>query len=275
MDFASQIKTLPDSFPLNLQFYSAPSSPIPVGSRSHDYEYDDEFEFETTRRITNCCEFQQTYPDFGWTKRNDNEQHTDRLPARAKSFCILPLKLPPRLQNSVSMSPRSVNSLLIRFPFGRPCTWNDDFDPFQVALEKVSEETRARMSVHRRSHSYSAYRTSGVAHWLDDWTKEHQGLNRLKPKGPTLAKLMEGRESVYLRRVRNDQPSVEQRSKSSRMVHTETKDHEPMKSRSESSSLRRVISVVVKYVTMKKARKTSWKLRRCLGYAPGSPPFMK
>ncbi|KAJ9537498.1 hypothetical protein OSB04_030231 [Centaurea solstitialis] len=269
----------------NLHFYSAPSTPIPVGPRSHDHDPDDVFEFETTRIITNRHEFQHAYPDSGWTKGNDDDPQTYMLPARTRSLSVLPLKPPPRLQSPVSISPRSPNSLPKLFPFVRPCAaWNDDFDPFQVALEKVSEETRTRMSMHRRSHSYSAYRTSGgPAHWLDgsvDWTKAQQGLmNRLKPRGPTLAKLMERRETVYLKRVPNyDEPRVEPRSKSSRMAGTETKgDHdEGKKSRSEPSSLKRVVSVVVKYATMKKARKTtSWKLRRCLGYAPGSPPFVK
>lgn len=156
------------SSPQNLLFYTAPSGPMQsdYGSCSND----DEFEFKiTTRMITNRCEFQQTYPSFWWKKRNDHEEQKYRLPARAKSFCsgqVLPLKPPPRLNTSVTSSPRSPNSLL-RIPFSRPCTWNDDFDPFQFALEKVSNETRARMSFHRRSHSYSGYRTSGVAHWLD------------------------------------------------------------------------------------------------------------
>lgn len=163
--------------PQNMQFYTAPSSPIPPDSGSDWNNH--EFEFEvTTRMYTNRCDFQQTYPSFWWAKRNDNEHVNYRLPARAKSFCsgqVLPLKPPPRLNTSVCSSPRSPNSRL-RVRFSKPCAWNDDFDPFQFALEKVSDETRARMSFHRQSQSYSAYRTSSVAHWLEgtmDREKDH------------------------------------------------------------------------------------------------------
>ncbi|KAI3756638.1 hypothetical protein L1987_56460 [Smallanthus sonchifolius] len=306
------------SSPQNLQFYTAPSSPIQLDTGS-DYN-DHEFEFEvTTRMFTNRCEFQQAYPSFWWTKRNDKEQENYRLPARAKSFCsgqTLPLKPPPCLQTSVSSSPRSPNSML-RLRFSRPCAWNDDFDPFQFALEKVSDETRARMSFHRRSQSYNAYKTSSVAHCLDgavDHEKDHKkqefnpksdgrskifnqgyghvGLclkpnEHLKPRGPTLAKMMEHKDPIYSRRVIPSEHVAKQRTKPSSMVRTATTgtwlkdaDHEHMKGQSESrcrteSKMHRVISFLFKLKKGSNKSNRGWKLRRCLGYAPGSPPFMK
>ncbi|GJS68792.1 hypothetical protein Tco_0683357, partial [Tanacetum coccineum] len=256
--------------PQNLQFYTAPSSPMQsdVCSSSKD----DEFEFEiTTRTFSNRCEFQQKYPAFWWTKRNGKEEENYRLPARAQSFCsgqVLPLKPPPQIHASVTSSPRSPNSLL-KLPFSRPCAWNDDFDPFQFALEKVSDETRARMSFHRRSHSYSAYRTSGVAHLLDGSTDRNKGGDKqgfkpksnmskifeqgyghgssrmkpnehLKPRGPTVTKMLERKDSVYSRRVISTEATSNPRSKLNPMARTKTNGpwlerrmkavyHEPMK----------------------------------------------
>ncbi|KAJ0937717.1 hypothetical protein HanRHA438_Chr03g0145141 [Helianthus annuus] len=328
MDFHFHMATTTSSTgcsPQNMQFYTAPSSPIGLDTGS-DYN-DHEFEFEvTTRMFTNRCEFQQTYPSFWWTKRSDSGQENYRLPARAASFCsgqVLPLKPPPRLLTSVSSSPRSPNSLL-RVRFSRSRAWNDDFDPFQFALEKVSDETRARMSFHRRSQSYSGYRTSSVAHWLDGAADREKGHKKqefnpnnnnniiskildpgyghvslrmnpnenLKPRGPTLAMMMmEHKESVYSRRVVPDEHVDKPRAKSSRMARTTTKgmwlgrrvndeDHEHMKGRSESkcsteSKMHRVMSFLFKLKKGSNESNKNWKLRRCLGYAPRSPPFMK
>ncbi|KAK9059129.1 hypothetical protein SSX86_021748 [Deinandra increscens subsp. villosa] len=317
--------------PQNSQlFYTAPSSPIMLDDSTSDCD-DHEFEFEvTTRRFTTHCQFQQTYPSFWWTKRNDSEHGSYRLPARAKSFCsgqVLPLKPPPRLQTSACSSPRSPNSLRLRF--SRPCAWNDDFDPFQFALEKVSDETRARMSFHRRSQSYSAYRTSSVAHWLEgavDRDKDHKkqefnpninsrsriinqvirhiffsgngqgGLRmrpneHLKPRGPTLAKMMEHKESVYSKRVVPSEHVANPRAKSSRMARTTSKgtwlqrrvkdaDQEHMKGQRESncgreSKIHRVVSFLFKLKKGGNESNRRMKLCRCLGYAPGSPAFMK
>ncbi|KAI3700303.1 hypothetical protein L2E82_44929 [Cichorium intybus] len=276
--------------PQNVLFYTAPSSPMQLE--------DDEFEFTiTSQRFASRCEFQQTYPAFGWTNRSYNEDQKYWLPARAKSFCsgqVLPLKLPPRLQTSVSSSPRSPNSLI---KIHRPCAWNDDFDPFQFALEKVSEETRARMSFHRRSHSYSAYRTSGVSHWLD----QKQGLKpdsavfdqgachgfhvglptktneHLKSRGPTLAKMMERKQSVRV----PSEPTFKPRSGSSPMIQTKSrrvwlgrrvKDADHVATRNESncteSKMHRLISLMFKFKKETNESTRGWKLRRCLGYAP-------
>nr|XP_043630522.1 uncharacterized protein LOC122601853 [Erigeron canadensis] len=321
MDFPSLYPGAPTS-PQSLYFYTAPSSPMQPNDLDHSASNGYEFEFKVTSRMfINRCESRETYPSFWWTKKNENEQQQMyRLPGRAKSFCSgevnLPLKPPPRIQStSVSSSPsRSPNSFL-RNPFARSCAWNDDFDPFQFALEKVSDETRARMSFHRRSQSYSAYRTSGVAHWLDhglvDQNNEHHKQGRkpnckgsstfehgmrmkpnehLKPRGPTLAEMLESRQPVYPRRgIHSTEPIAKLRSKNP-MVRT-TKDprfgrrvkdsaHEPIKARNESNSgteskMHRVMSFLFKLKKSNNNENRRWKLRRCLGYAPKSPPFMK
>ncbi|KAD4178222.1 hypothetical protein E3N88_26813 [Mikania micrantha] len=234
----------------NLQFYTAPSSPtlLDVGYNDHEFEF-----AVTTQTFMNRCHFQQTYPSFWCTKTNDNEEKY-RLPARAKSFCsgqVLPLKPSPRLQSTLCPSPKSPSSLL-KLRFCRPCAWNDDFDPFQYALEKVSDETRARMSFHRRSQSHSMYRTNSVTHWLDgvvdqDKDQKNQGFNsnnntrftnfnqgyghgglsmmsneQLKLGGPTPANMMEHKESINSRRDVPSEHVAKPRAKSSQMVRTTT-----------------------------------------------------
>ena len=83
-----------------------------------------------------------------------------------------PLKLPPRMQqngdgsimsthSSTLTSPRSPGSVL-RLRFSRQSLWNDDFDPFMVALEKVREEKRGNPSARhglRRTRSLSPFRS--------------------------------------------------------------------------------------------------------------------
>lgn len=69
----------------------------------------------------------------------------------------MPLKPPPRLRSSPLSSPKSPRTVR-RILFSRKNSWNDDFDPFAVALEKVREEKRGRNSHHRRSRSYSPFR---------------------------------------------------------------------------------------------------------------------
>ncbi|KAJ0609738.1 hypothetical protein HanHA89_Chr03g0123251 [Helianthus annuus] len=113
----------------------------------------------------------------------------------------------------------------------------------------------------------------------------------LKPRGPTLAMMMEHKESVYSRRVVPNEHVDKPRAKSSRMARTTTKgmwlgrrandeDHEHMKGRSESkcsteSKMHRVMSFLFKLKKGSNESNKNWKLRRCLGYAPRSPPFMK
>ncbi|KAL7151941.1 hypothetical protein ABFS83_04G065500 [Erythranthe nasuta] len=190
-------------------YYSAPASPLRKTSNN------DDFEFGTSKKFT-----------------DDRESHTgdvseNQEPAMAFADelfvdgLVMPLKLPPRLlcegpdfssnsfcQKSPFSSPRTV----CRIPFSRKNSWNDDFDPFMVALEKVREEKRGRNSHYRRSRSHSPFRAmpkessdentvskggnnspslsfsgpldfkgSAYARWVRDQTRE--GLSPKRPKG--------------------------------------------------------------------------------------------
>ncbi|KAD7477584.1 hypothetical protein R6Q59_007381 [Mikania micrantha] len=200
--------------PEPVQFYSAQSSPFQqIGSGSFGYwsgadktkndAY--EFEFETGKM-------------FG--DRWEPEEHKYRLPARANSFStvsfadelfcngqVLPLKPPPRLQNSVPTSPNRSFSSRVRNPFAQRSTWNDGFDPFMIALEKVSEETEGRVSVHRRSRSYSPFRTDSVSRRVNCSVDSNQG----EEKESTITEMVNRKGSMYSRWVRS-QTIVKKRS---------------------------------------------------------------
>lgn len=177
--------------PQNLQFYSTRSSPVHPGLFGYESgaekTNDDEFEFGT-----------------GW-------DHEYRLPARANSFStmafadelfcngqFLPLKLPPRLQTSVPTSPRSRTSRM------RRPLWNDSFDPFMIALEKVSEETdQGRTSVHRRSRSYSPFRNRTRRDWDQEQPQHTRPNTDLSIQKPTITEIMDRKGSMYSRWVRS------------------------------------------------------------------------
>ncbi|KAK7320471.1 hypothetical protein VNO77_29970 [Canavalia gladiata] len=180
-----------NSFSQEMCFYSAPTSPRRLKVRAFDGFQTgpttprathedansnlDEFEFETSRR------FNVGDLDIE-TNQKDERLCGDSLPNMAfadELFCdgkvlplvMPPLKLPPRLhqngdgnimstQNSTVTSPRSPGSVL-RLPFSRHSLWNDDFDPFMVALEKVKEEKRGKPKAKhglRRTRSLSPFR---------------------------------------------------------------------------------------------------------------------
>ncbi|KAJ7964967.1 Estrogen receptor beta-1 like [Quillaja saponaria] len=134
--------------------------------------YLDDFEFETSlhfdpfyedvekNRTTETRYDQQQQPQAHQRQRGGS------LPPMAfadELFCdgkvmplVLPtLKLPPRLQNgcdnkfsnqsSTTTSPRSP-TLMLKLPFSSRSFWNDDFDPFMVALEKIKTEKKTTKS---------------------------------------------------------------------------------------------------------------------------------
>lgn len=178
-----------------MNFYSAPTSPIsefsnalfglsqtepstPTSSYEDCSNFNlDDFEFDTSLRFNQ-------YDDVESKQEPENpvdheQQRGDSLPAMSfadELFCngkVVPLappqlKLPPRLcgGNDKSgcrsggaaaplSSPRTPRSVL-RLPFARQCLWNDEFDPFMVAIENVREEKRGKN--HRRARSLSPLR---------------------------------------------------------------------------------------------------------------------
>ncbi|KAM7497136.1 hypothetical protein LguiA_021550 [Lonicera macranthoides] len=171
----------------NMQFYSAPSSPMQrIGSNSFGYgsementNYDvdsnsDGFEFDFSQSVVAGSEYEISRR-FDYCSENKQDL-VEKQPERCDSLSrmtfadelfsngqVLPLKLPPGRvqssngQSSIASSPKS-SSPVLRIPFARRNTWNDNFDPFKVALEKVKDEKR-RTSVHRRSQSLSPFRT--------------------------------------------------------------------------------------------------------------------
>lgn len=150
----------------------------------------DDFEFETSRRfnVETSQNFENPFDHRQQQQQQQQQQKQqvesgDSLPTAMafadELFCdgrVLPLtpplKLPPRLQNlnsksggnrsSSASSPRSPSSVL-KLSFSRRSLWNDDFDPFVVALENVREEKRGKTrdgNNHRRARSLSPFRTT-------------------------------------------------------------------------------------------------------------------
>lgn len=175
-----------------MQYYSAPSSPIRrIGSTMFGYESDMQDTNEEDSKLFEFAKFQGFCNDseFEYEEvKNEPIKRVDSLPAMAFADELFfngqvkPLKLPPRLQNrsattcpSPTMSPTSV----INISFTRKNIWNDDFDPFMVALDKVREENRGRKSVHRRSQSHSPYRPTRC-----EWPVDMSHLNEDKHQQP-------------------------------------------------------------------------------------------
>lgn len=162
-------------------YYSAPASPrrkacyTTIKTSDDDLGSNlDDFEFETSKRFSGQLQFETSESPVGGGRgheaRQEYRERGDSLPAMAfadelfLNGLVMPLKLPPRLQydsdfNSFSQkSPVSSPRTVCKIPFARKSSWNDDFDPFMVALEKVRDEKRGRNSHCRRSRSYSPFR---------------------------------------------------------------------------------------------------------------------
>ncbi|CAJ1971246.1 unnamed protein product [Sphenostylis stenocarpa] len=182
------------NFSQEMCFYSAPTSPrclklrtpfdsqtaptTPRETAHEDANFNvDEFEFETSRR------FNVSVSDLDSETEQKNEKnpfgdsfqtmaYADELFCDGKVLPLMPpLKLPPRLhwngnssimstRRSTLASPRSLGSVF-RHRFSRHSLWNDDFDPFMVALQKVREEKRGKPNARhgfRRSRSLSPFR---------------------------------------------------------------------------------------------------------------------
>lgn len=172
----------------NVYFYSLPSSPwlsgapSPCDSPKTSITYEDvsygfgDFEFATSPFLDlDGFEYDksQTFEHLS----DHGQLQQDSQPAMAfadQLFCngqVLPLKLPPRLQtinsskscnpSSTTSPPRSPRSVF-KLPFLHKNLWNDDYDPFMVALENVTvkQEGLGRSSHHKRCRSLSPVRTS-------------------------------------------------------------------------------------------------------------------
>lgn len=162
----------------NMWFHSVPTSPARVVSETLSSTNEDvnckfsEFEFGTSRYFDlDGFEFEKIH-SFEYLLDDDDQEQQQQCggsqPAMAfadELFCdglVLPLKLPPRLDN-VNDSKRgnlSSTGLVLRLPFSRR-TWNDGYDPFTAALENVKAERKdlACGRRRRRARSLSPLRT--------------------------------------------------------------------------------------------------------------------
>lgn len=163
-----------------LFFYSAPASPKTEppspGASSND---GGDFEFETSRHFADIVlenpVKRQQHPRREEPQPRERPREPPCMAFADELFCdwkVKPLKLPPRLQNdgadgsrlqtpgaSPASSPRyaGVRKRLAR----QRSLWDDNFDPFEVALERVRAEERD--SGRRRSRSLSPFRGFGGA----------------------------------------------------------------------------------------------------------------
>ncbi|KAL4611453.1 hypothetical protein ACB092_08G124400 [Castanea dentata] len=185
----------------NMNFYSVPTSPtrglssaqlgFAIEPTTPTYEdakssFDD-FEFDTSGRFSLISNNTETYQNFEnplehqLQQQKQERQSEDSLSLPTMAFAdelfsdgkVLPqspLKLPPRLQyvnnksgnqSPAGSPPRSPGSVL-KLSFSRRSMWNDDFDPFMVALENVREEKRGKTQGHnhRRTRSLSPLRAA-------------------------------------------------------------------------------------------------------------------
>lgn len=159
-------------------FYSARTSPRRMGSVLEEESMNfEDFEFETSKRFK-----QEGYSEF--EKRPACESlvpmaFADQLFSNGQ---VVPLKPPPRLSyysspngisNRSSSSAASSPNPVLKIPFPRwKNTWSDEFDPFAVALEKVTEEKKGKSHHHRRSRSLSPFRTTTAPPVLQDQNKQ-------------------------------------------------------------------------------------------------------
>ncbi|KAL5580324.1 hypothetical protein UlMin_012766 [Ulmus minor] len=177
----------------NMYFYSAPTSPReelygsstePTPPRTYEDAYSDLdiFEFETSHRF-DIIEGPKPDDIENYNQENQHNQQTrrrgDSLPTMAfadELFCdgkvvplaVSPLKLPPSFSHgkdkdgttrSTAVSPPRSPRSVLKLPFSRRSFWNDDFDPFMVAMEKVKKEEKGKMEGknHRRGRSLSPF----------------------------------------------------------------------------------------------------------------------
>jgi len=239
------------SFSPEMFFYSAPTSPsrlklrAPFDSQTdpatpRESEYDDanyiadEFEFETSRRFNasvSDLEGEANQKDDNDNPSDDSSQtmsFADELFCDGKVLPLMPpLKPPPRLHKvgvsgihrSKLASSRSPGPAF-RLRLARYSLRNDDFDPFMVALEKVTGEKRRKPNarhVFRRSKSLSPFR--GFSHKFNRsvrLTKSSQlesrsdkaqllcelGKRPLKEVSGRIKMLPESKGLVFARRVR-------------------------------------------------------------------------
>lgn len=128
---------------------------------------------------------------------------------------LRPLKLPPRLQFDTDftsstplspvLSPIDHTRTVCEIPFARKSVWNDDFDPFMVALQKVSqEEKKGRHSKNlRRIISSSSSSSSSSCNNNQDSCEGNSQMKQIQIRKPSYSGPLEFKGSSYARWVRS------------------------------------------------------------------------
>lgn len=213
--FFSSAPTTPGGFnpEENVCFYSAPTSPAKGTShleskRTTPRTYEDansnldDFEFETSRRFNaddiDLGDSSRRYEDaMEEQQKNQRQQHKESFPAMAfadELFCdgkvMIPLKPPPCHQYAAdgkfdnhSSTPTSPESQMakLKIPFPRRNVWNDDFDPFMVALKTVKGERKGKWQKINRTRARSMSPIRARSDWMDCMHKQCKQLDPVRP----------------------------------------------------------------------------------------------
>lgn len=287
----------------NMCFYSVPNSPTrgileaTCGSgsesgttmtttTSNENSNINEFEFETSRRFN--IEVEDSDSETHDQKCDvEVEGRKEELPTMAfadELFCegkVMPLNPPPCQQSSnnnnnigkyysTPTSPSNLNSLF-RIPFAKRSLWNDDFDPFMVALETVKEGN------HRRARSMLPLRACTQFEPEDLMDCKHDNClhssplifcpnNHMKPNEPAFSMEMKGSKSP----IRLSEPKGVLFARRVRMVKMDQKwPNKPTTSPSPSLSQEPIVRTAGE--TARFNTENKWqKMMRSLGLRPSS-----
>nr|XP_011459752.1 PREDICTED: uncharacterized protein LOC105350078 [Fragaria vesca subsp. vesca] len=167
--------------------------PTPMSYHDANSYLDDDFEFDSCRSFSLNASDQSSQNSFGLDRKP--RQRGDSLPTMAfadELFCdgkvmplAPPLKLPPRLQRKRNEKlasqegtgasvPGSPSNFVLKLPFGYKRLWNDDFDPFMVALKNVKEEKKEKASAASASYVANNQSTNEPAGDDEDSTTSAQ-----------------------------------------------------------------------------------------------------
>ncbi|XWS28355.1 hypothetical protein CRYUN_Cryun25bG0061300 [Craigia yunnanensis] len=212
----------------------------------------DEFEFETSPFDVREYEVEsEQKSESKVEKPHKNHGRKESFPAMAfvdelfSDGKVMPLKPPPRLQypndkrfdeqSSTLSSPRSPTGFLRLLPFQRRSLWNDDFDPFMVALENVKEEKvgKSQAKSHRRARSMSAFKEIGPKGANDLSGSSQQKINQMglilptQQSEPNLNKRMENNESDFCMWIPNKNRQMGHQEQVNQVKKSSLKSAEP------------------------------------------------
>lgn len=262
------------------QFYSAPASPTSSSAAAANAGCEgssscsnfDSFEFETSRKFGRGDGVEG---DRGGGRR----ERGGSLPSMAfadelfDNGRVMPLKPPPRFrvdggdmkscsERMTDWSPKSPGTTMFRVPFARRNVWNDDYDPFMAALQKVKEEHRGRKSNsmyggddhgddhhHRRTRSLSPFRRINGE---DEW-----GFNKVigpaeTKAEPKLKGSMYARWVLYQTKNMGPSPKRTKTKKKGPNKPTSTTGKNGTNAGSEDTKIQKIKGIIVRYTSFGK-----------------------